>query len=406
VRAALRVPGFARLALVWTVINVADSILFLMLAVWVKDLTGSDSAAGLVLAALALPALLAPLTGHLADRVSRRRLVTASALVAAVCVLALLGVRGTGHLWLVYVVTVVYATIGYLLTAAQSGLLRDLLPDEHLARANGLLTTLDQGLRLILPVVGAALYATVGIAAVIVTTAVLFAVAAAGMTTVRVTETPPATEPGPFRGEVTAGFRHLFDTPALGGLTIALAVAIGAAGITNTTNFAAIEIGLNSDPELLAVLAGVQGAGAVAGGLTAGALIARLAERATAALGLALIGLGVATTAGTSLPLVCVGLLACGLGVSWTVVAFVTLRQRLTPPALQGRAAAASNMAINVPQLVATLAASALILVVDYRLMIAFTAVVILGAAGSVAGRRLSRAGGLRGRARPACRAD
>ena len=43
-----------------------------------------------------------------------------------------------------------------------------------------------------------------------------------------------------FWREATAGFRHLRRTPPLGRLTVALAIAIGATGITNTTNFAAI----------------------------------------------------------------------------------------------------------------------------------------------------------------------
>jgi MFS family permease len=383
VRAALRAPGFGRLVLVWTVINFADSLLFLTLAIWVKDLTGSDSAAGLVLACLAAPALLAPFTGHLADRMSRRRLVTLAGLVAAVVVLVLLA---TDALWVIYAVTLVYATIGYLLAAAQSGLVRDLLPDEHLAPANGLLTTIDQGLRLLTPLVGAGLYTSVGIGPVVGATAALFAVAAVGMTTVAVTETPPAPDD---RG-VTAGFRHLFGTPGLAGMTVALAAAVGATGLTNTTNFAAIEIGLGKGPELLGVLASLQGGGAVVGGLTAGLLVARFGEPATAALGLTLLGMGVATTIGTSLALVCAGLVAAGVGVSWTVVAFVTVRQRLTPPTLQGRASAASNMALNAPQLTATLVATALILVIDYRLMIGFTVLVILAAAGSIAVRRVA----------------
>jgi MFS family permease len=334
-----------------------------------------------VLATLAAPALLAPFTGHLADRMSRRRLVTVAGLVAAASILVLLV---THALWVIYLVTFVYATIGYLLAAAQSGLVRDLLPDEHLAPANGLLTTIDQGLRLLTPLVGAALYTTVGIDVVIATTAVLFVVAAVGMTTVRVTETPPA----PDDRSVTAGFRHLFGTPGLGGMTVALALAVGITGVTNTTNFAAIDHGLGKGPELLLVLASVQGAGSVVGGLTAGLLIARLGERATATVGLVLIGLGLSTTIGTSLALICVGLVTAGVGVSWTVVAFVTMRQRLTPPTLQGRVAAASSVALNVPQLAATIVAAALILVIDYRLLIGFTVLVILAAAASVAVRR------------------
>jgi MFS family permease len=367
----------------WALINLADSTLFLTLAIWVKDLTGNDSAAGLVFAALVLPALLAPLTGNLADRVSRRRLVIAAALVAAATVLALLAVRGPGQLWLIYLVTVVYAAIGYVVAAAQSGLLKDLLPAEDLAAANGLLTTIDQGLRLITPLIGAGIYVTAGMDAVVGLTAALFALAAIGMTTVRLVETPPTPhhERERFWREATAGFRHLRRTPPLGRLTTALAIAIGATGITNTTNFAAIERGLGAGPELLGILASVQGAGAIAGGLTAAALIGRLGEQVTAGIGLALVALGAATTIGTSVELVCVGLVAAGIGVSWAVVAFVTVRQRLTPPTLQGRVSAASHMACNVPQMTATLLAAAVILAVDYRIMIAVTVLAVLTAA-------------------------
>ena len=67
-----------------------------------------------------------------------------------------------------------------------------------------------------------------------------------------------------------------------------------------------------------------------------------------------------------------------GGAVSWIVVAFVTLRQRLTPPHLQGRTAAAMNMALNLPQTLATLAAAAVIAAVDYRWLILVTAAGVL----------------------------
>lgn len=61
----LRIPAFRRLGLAWVFSNFGDSALYLTAAIWVKQLTGSDAAAGLVFAALGLPALLAPLTGQL-----------------------------------------------------------------------------------------------------------------------------------------------------------------------------------------------------------------------------------------------------------------------------------------------------------------------------------------------------
>ena len=68
-----RNAGFRRLFAAWASSNLADSALFLMAAVWVKDLTGSDSAAALVLVCFGLPAILAPLIGQVVDRFARRR---------------------------------------------------------------------------------------------------------------------------------------------------------------------------------------------------------------------------------------------------------------------------------------------------------------------------------------------
>ena len=135
---------------------------YLTLAIWVKDLTGSDAAAGLVFLFLGLPAFLAPVAGHVADRFSRRRLVVIANLVGALGVLSLVFVRDAGDVWIVYVVTFGYGLLTYLTSACASGLIKDLVPDDGLAAANGLLATIDQGLRLLSPLAGAGLYAAFG----------------------------------------------------------------------------------------------------------------------------------------------------------------------------------------------------------------------------------------------------
>ena len=48
------------------------------------------------------------------------------------------------------------------LSAVLSGLIRQIVPVELLAEANGVLQTVRQGLRLVGPLAGAALYAAVG----------------------------------------------------------------------------------------------------------------------------------------------------------------------------------------------------------------------------------------------------
>lgn len=370
-RAALARPGFRRLALGWAFSNFGDSALFLTLAVWVKDLTGQDAATGLVFLFLGLPVFLAPLAGALADRMSRRRLVVAANLIATLVVAALWLVDGRGDVGLIYGVTFLYGFLTYATSAAGAGLVRDLLPDDELASANGLLNTIDQGLRLISPLAGVGVYALWGGRAIAVLTAGCLVVAASVIATVPVVETPP-TPPAArqrFGVELSAGFAHLRRTPLLGRLTVAVAVAFMVTGLANTTVFAAIERGLGRGSEFFGVMAAVQGAGSVVGGLTAALVIARVGEIRLMALAMTMLGGGLALPALPSLPAFIAAALVVGLSIPWLIVSFVTLRQRLTPSTLQGRVSAATNMALNGPQTLGTAAGAGLIAVVDYRLL-------------------------------------
>ncbi len=99
----------------WALSMFGDSAMFLALGVWVKDLTGSSAAAGLVFFVFALPQLAAPLAGLLADRVRRRTLlmVEHAALAAVLCTLLL--VRDDRDVWLLYAVAFLYgfgSTVG------------------------------------------------------------------------------------------------------------------------------------------------------------------------------------------------------------------------------------------------------------------------------------------------------
>jgi MFS family permease len=374
---SLRVPAFRRLTAAWSCSNFGDSALFLTLAIWVKDLTGSDAKAGLVFLFLGLPVFLAPFAGQLADRVSRRRLVAATNLVAAVGVLALGLVKGAGDLWLIYAVTFGYGFLGYVTSAAGSGLVRDILDDDQLPSGNGVLSTIDQGMRLLSPLAGAAVYALFGGFAIAVLTASALAVAALVTTTVRVDETPPPADRERFRTELTAGARHIRAVPVLAQLTLTMAVAFAVTGFSNSTIFAAIDQGLGRGSSLFGVLAAIQGGGSVLGGVTAAAVVRRLGETTALGLGLAMLGLGLGAVAAPTMATLTAASLVVGVSIPWMMVAFATIRQRMTPGRLQGRVSAATNMALNGPQTVGTALGAALIAVVDYRLLGLFMAVVV-----------------------------
>jgi len=364
-----RIPAFRRLVVAWSFSNFGDSALYLTLAIWAKDLTDSDAAAGLVFLFLGLPVFLAPFAGQLADRYSRRRIVVSSNLVAAVVVLSLWFVEGPSQMWLIYLVTFLYGLLTYVTSAAGSGLVKDMLADDQLASANGILNTIDQGLRLLSPLVGAGVYAAFGGFAISVVTFVMLGIAALIMLTLRLEESPPE-ERGAFWEDFTAGFRHIRRVPLLTRMTLAMGAAFAMTGFASTTSFAVIEQGLGRPAEFFGILASVQGGGSILGGITAAALIHRLGERRVVALGLVMLGVGLGVMAVPEVWVVVACEVLVGLSIPWFVVGFVTLRQRLTPNRLQGRVSAFTSMALNGPQVGGTASGAVLIAFLDYRVLV------------------------------------
>jgi MFS family permease len=372
---------FRRLSAAWVTTNLGDSALYLMAAVWVKDLTGSDGAAAVVFAVLGASTLLAPAMGHLVDRASRRTLMVVGNLVGAGLVSTLL-LLTDDRLWLLYVVIFGYGLLGTLTGAAQGALLRDMLPDDELASGNGLLSTIDQSLRLVSPLLGTALYVSAGPHAVVALTAACFLVTAALLLRVHVPESAPEPSDGEgFLRSALAGFSHIARTPVLARTTILIGIAFAATGLLNVAAFPVIEQGLSLPTASLGVLVSVQGIGAVVGGATAATAIGRWGEPRALALGLALLAAGGATFLTHSVVAASIGMAAVGFGVTWAVVAFITLRQRLTSPRMQGRTSAATALALNLPQALLSLVGAALVAAIDYRWLVGLTVLGVLGAA-------------------------
>jgi MFS family permease len=369
-----------------------DSALWLAMAIWVKTLTGSSSAAGLVFFAFALPQLLAPLSGMLVDRVRRRPLLIAVNLATGVAVLPLLAVRGAGDVWIVYAVMVVYGAAYTLLDAGGSALVRAAVPDEALADMNGALQSIRQGLRLITPLVGAGLFVTLGGPAVAVLDAVTFAVAAGALALMRVAEARPEPSPGErWLDEMGAGIRHLMRTTVLRQLALASVAVLLVLGFSESVIFAVLDKGLHRPPSFFGLLGTAQGVGGLLGGLVAGRLVGRLGEGVAFGLGVALFA---AASLAQTVPLlvpVFIGFGLFGFGLPIAIVGVVTLLQRLTPDELQGRAYSAFGMLIGVPQTLSIGLGAALVAAVDYRLLLVAMAVVTAGAAAYVLTRSEQR---------------
>lgn len=356
-----------------------DTSLWLATGIWVKQLTGSDAAAGMTYFFFALPAVAAPLFGLLVDRVRRRRLLIWVNLGGAVVVLSLLGVAGPGQLWLLYAVMVLYGCCECLVGAGQQALLATFVPTRLLADANATLRTIREGLRIVAPLAGAALFAWAGGAAIAVVDAITFLVAAWCLWRMRVDEPRPVRTLGTrMAAELAAGFRFLTDRIALRRLTIGAAVAMTVFGFTESAVYAVLERGLHRPPAFFGVLASVQGVGSVLGGVTAALLLRRRAEHEVVTAGLVATAIGVLCWTLPSLPVVLLGAAACGLGLPWIVIGALTLLQRRAPNALQGRVYTSFDVATTVPQTASIALGASLITVLDHRVLLIAEAVVLL----------------------------
>jgi MFS family permease len=365
----------------WAVSNFGDSAMFLVLGIWAKDLTGSSSAAGLVFFVLVAPSLLSPLAGLFVDRLPRRPLLIAECLVLAATVLLLLFVHDRGDLWLIYLVAAIYGIGGTIAFSARSAFMTVMLPRDLLADANAILQSVREGLRLISPLVGAGLFAAVGGGAVAIVDAATFVVAAAALALIRTREEKPEPEQTHFLTELTAGIRHVFRTLPLRQIILTAGVCLLVVGFSETLIFAVIDSGLHRSPAFLGMLEPAQGAGAIAGGVTAAWALRRFGDVRLVGIGMGLFALGDLSFVSHSIALVAAGFAVAGFGIGWLIVGFGTSIQLRTPARLQGRVASAADTMVSTPQTVSIALGAALVTVFDYRLLVVVMAVVVAACA-------------------------
>jgi predicted MFS family arabinose efflux permease len=362
-----------------------DRAMYLALSIWVKELTGSNAAAGLVFFALGLPFLAAPLGGLLVDRVRRRPLIIGVELGLAACLLSLFFVHGRSQLWLIYAVTACYGAAGVVFTSARSALLTVMLPKDVLADANAALQTVSEAMRLVAPLAGAGLFVVVGGAGVAAIDAATFAISALCIARLRVVEPRPAVPEHHWRRELAAGLAHIRVTPALQRIILCTAGAVLVIGFAETLIFAVVDQGLHRPPSFLGILLSCQGIGAIAGGLTAAPLLRRVGDARLVGLGLALFAVGDAFFVAHSLALVVLGIVIAGTGLPWAIVAWGTAIQLRSPAHLQGRVYSTADMALSVPQTLSLAVGAVLSTIVDYRLLVLVMAGTILAFAAPLA---------------------
>ena len=380
-KAAFGQPGFRLLFSGLLASMFGDSLMLIVLAIWVKGLTGSNGAAGLTFFFLAVPALVAPVFGMVVDRFKRRTLLFWGCLASALAVMPLLLVHDEHDVWIVYTVAVLYGISFIMLPAGVNGLLKELLPDDLLIDANASLSTSKEALRLVGPLIGAGLFTAFGGGAVAVLDAATFVIAAFAIRAIKVHEDVPVREETHFRDEVLAGIRHIWYDHVLLHTMVALGVALLVIGFMESAVFAMVDA-FDKPASWVGVIVSVQGVGAIAGGISSSSIVKRLGEANAMAASLVLLAVGLAVCAVTTiLSVVFFGVILLGYALPVFIVAFTTLMQLRTPNRLMGRVSAAADVVIGTPQAVSIAMGALLVSLISYRTIYWISAVVILGSA-------------------------
>jgi MFS family permease len=181
------------------------------------ELTNGDAAAlGITLALQFGPILLLmPISGLIADRFDRRRVLIWTQ--AAQCVLALgLGVlvaSGTAQLWQVYVFALLLGCATAIDAPARQAFVSELVSDDDLPNAVALNSTSFQSARLIGPAIAGVLIAVIGAGPVFLLNGLSFAGVIGSLLLIRRAQLRPVVRLPRARGQIRAGLRYVRSRP-------------------------------------------------------------------------------------------------------------------------------------------------------------------------------------------------
>jgi MFS family permease len=286
-------------------------------------------------------ALVAPLSGMMADRLDRKRIMIICDLLGAA---VYAGMAVTGRPLPLIAAGSAAALLHAPFGPAAQAAVPNLAGEADLAWANGTLAAASNVGQLAGPAVGGVLYAAVGAGPAFTANAVSFVISAALIAAVRGqfrSNDPAASDSGTPSGSIWAGARFLRHSRALLALTV-----VGAVTFMATELVAVADLPLVHDFGVGGVGYGIMnvawGAGGLAGALAAARIVTRDRETAAAVAGVLVFGLFVAAVGVAPwFALIPVFSLLFAGSDSFAMVGFSGIYQRGTPDAIRGRMFAA-----------------------------------------------------------------
>lgn len=215
---ALSVRNF-RLFVVGQIISTSGTWMQTVAQAWlVLKLTDSGLALGLVTATQFVPMLvLGPFGGVVADRVDKRKLLLVTQALAGVLALALgiLTLTGTVQLWMVFVLALGLGLTSAFDMPARQAFVFEMVGTDKLANAVSLNSTVMNTGRLVGPALAGVSIAVFGTGVCFLLNAFSYAATLVALGAMRTHELHPAQPAIREKGQLRAGFRYVWSTPAL-----------------------------------------------------------------------------------------------------------------------------------------------------------------------------------------------
>jgi MFS family permease len=282
--------------------------------------------------------LLLPVSGLIADRFDKRRLLVVTNVLMATLGLGLgvMTILGVVELWHVYVFALGLGVVSAIDAPARQAFVSELVTDKNLPNAVALNSASFNGARLVGPAVAGVLTAAIGAGPVFVINAVSFAATIAALLLLRTRDLRPAPRLERAPGQLVEGFRYVAKRPD----TLVIIVIVFIIG-TFGMNFPIISstmarVEFHHGASEFGVLSSVLAIGSVTGAL----LSARRERARMRTILLGALGFGLSCTAAAFMPTYVLFAASCVL-IGFTAITLMTTAngfvQTRTTPSMRGR---------------------------------------------------------------------
>jgi MFS family permease len=340
VRALLRIRDFR---LLWTgqaTSYLGDGLTSLTLLIVTQRLTGSVTAVAATAVAIALPQLIFGLmAGVYVDRWNRKTVMIISDLVRGILVFGFLLVESAGHMWWLYTLAFVQASVGTFFTPAKMAFVPAVVGSERLLAAN----SLGETTRVVAMMLGTAVAGVIAGAGNVLWIAfvidgVTFVTSALFELRIATDGQPPKSDKSRVWSELTTGLRMAVSSRLIVGLMVAAGVLMFGLGAVNVLIVPFLIEDLGFSEAWFGPLEAAQVAGLVLAGTLMTILARRARPRSVVSLGLAGLGVSVAAFALVAAPWhMLVALFMIGWFLAPVQASVTTLLQTEVADELRGR---------------------------------------------------------------------